>query len=53
MKGVAEAKWLFQEQLSRLVAEEGALVWEEGQGKALFRLRWGKGCRAWEESPEV
>lgn len=32
---LAEAKWLFQEQLSRLVAEEGALVWEEGQGKAL------------------
>lgn len=43
MKGVAKAKWLFQEQLLRSVTEEGALMWEEGQGKALCRLRWGRG----------
>lgn len=41
MKGVAKAKWLFQEQLLRPVTEEGALMWEEG--KALCRLRWGRG----------
>lgn len=50
MKGVAKAKWLFQEQLLRPVAEEGALMREEealmreeGQGKALCRLRWDRG----------
>lgn len=41
MKGVAKAKWLFHEQLLRPVAVEGALTWEEGQGKAECRLRRG------------